>query len=219
MSSLAVVPLKPAQRQPLSHAVADSLRDAIYAGRLQPGQRIGQIPVARELGVSQTTVRDALATLEHEGLVEREVHQGTIVTQLSSADVEEITSLRGNLEAMAVRLIIRAGNPEHLKLLHENIRRMKASAGPKVVADLDLEFHELLVRLADHRRLLSCWQTLRTQIKLLMVTHNLRDPRSPRSTVKNHEELLRFIKAGDEDAAIAHLAAGNAVYLLHATKE
>src|SRR5579871_5011284 len=91
--------LPPAKRQSLGQTVAASLRDAIYSGRLLPGQRIGQIQVAREMGVSQTTVREALTSREHEGLAVREANQGAVVCQLSRADIEEIVTLRANLEA------------------------------------------------------------------------------------------------------------------------
>lgn len=209
----------PAARQPLGRAVADSLRDAIYAGQLRPGQRIGQAVVARQLGVSQTTVREALSTLEHEGLVAREVNQGAVVSELSPEDVEEVVTLRTDLEAMAVRLLIRRGDPEHLAALRRNVRAMKAAAGAGALADLDLDFHELLVRLAGHKRLLACWQSLRTQIKLLLVTNNLRNPRSLRATVQDHEELLRRLEARDEAGAVAHLEQGNRVHLMHARPE
>ncbi|OAI47351.1 hypothetical protein AYO44_09585 [Planctomycetaceae bacterium SCGC AG-212-F19] len=217
MPTLAHPALRPAQRQSLGQTVADSLRDAIFAGRLQPGQRIGQIPVARDLGVSQTTVREALAILEHEGLVEREANQGAVVRELSRADIEEIVTLRANLEAMAVRRLIGEAKPEHVEALRQNIRAMQTVRGAGDLADLDLDFHELLLRLAGHQRLLACWQSLRTQIKLLMVTHNLRNPRSARSTVANHKELLQLIQAGDSDGAAAHLERGNLVYFLQAT--
>jgi DNA-binding GntR family transcriptional regulator len=215
MSTL--VALKPAKRQPLGHAVADSLREAIYSGRFRPGQRIGQVSVAQELGVSQTTVRDALAALERDGLVERAVNQGAVVTELSRDDIEEITSLRIDLESMAARRLIQQANPAHLESLEENIRTMRGTAAPEDVADLDLQFHELLVRLAGHKRLLSCWQTLRTQIKLLMVTHNLRNPRSAKNTVENHKELLEILRAGDADAAVAHIKQANVAHLVNAT--
>lgn len=218
MTTLANV-LKPAKRQPLGHTVAESLRDAIYSGRVRSGQRIGQAIVARELGVSQTTVREALTILEHEGLVDREANQGAVVRQLSRADIEEVVSLRANLETMAVRRVIRQANPEHLEMLRQNIRTMQTAAGAGQVADLDLDFHELLIGLAGHKRLLACWQSLRTQIKLLMVSHNLRDPRSPHGTVKNHKELLELITARDEDGAVAHLERANVVYLVQATTE
>jgi len=210
--------LRPTKRLPLGQAVAGSLRDAIYTGRFPPGQRIGQAIVARELGVSQTTVREALTTLEHEGLVDREANQGAAVRQLSRADIEEIVTLRANLETMAVRRLIQQANPEHLEILQQNIRAMQTTAGPVPVADLDLDFHELLLRLAGHKRLLSCWQSLRTQIKLLMVTYNLRNPRSPRTTIEDHKRLLQLIKARDEEGAAAHLQRGNLVYFMHPTK-
>src|SRR5690242_17528754 len=98
MPTAAAEPLRPAKRQSLGQSVADSLRDAVYSGRLQPGQRIGQIQVAREMSVSQTTVREALTILEHEGLVEREANQGALVRQLTRADVEEIVTLRATIE-------------------------------------------------------------------------------------------------------------------------
>jgi DNA-binding GntR family transcriptional regulator len=118
---------------------------------------------------------------------------------------------------MAVRRLLRQADPAHLELLEENVRTMKAVAAPEHIADLDLEFHELLVRLAGHKRLLSCWQTLRTQIKLLMVTHNLRNPRSPGDTVQNHEQLLQILRSGDEEAAIAHIKQANVAHLLQTT--
>src|SRR5271167_1083724 len=129
MPTAAAHPLRPAKRQSLGQTVADSLRDAVYSGRLPPGQRIGQVQVARELGVSQTTVREALTILEHEGLVDREANQGAVVRQLSREDIEEIVTLRANLEAMAIRRLIRQANPEHLEELQENIRAMQAVRG------------------------------------------------------------------------------------------
>jgi DNA-binding GntR family transcriptional regulator len=212
MSTL--VALKPAKRQPLGHAVADSLREAIYSGRFRPGQRIGQVSVAQELGVSQTTVRDALTALERDGLVERAVNQGAVVTQLSREDIEEITSLRVELESMAARRLIQQANAAHFSALEDNVRNMKAVAAPEDVADLDLQFHELLIRLAGHKRLLSCWLMLRTQIKLLMVTHNLRNPRSPEDTVQNHRELLEILRSGDAEAAVAHIKQANVAHLV-----
>lgn len=217
MPTAASQTLHPAKRQSLGQSVADSLRDAVYSGRLQPGQRIGQVQVARELGVSQTTVREALTILEHEGLVDREANQGAVVRQLSRPDIEEIVTLRAALEGMAVRRLIRQANPEHVAQLRQNIRAMQASRGARDLAELDLDFHELLLRLAGHQRLLACWLSLRTQIKLLMVTHNLRDPRSARSTVANHKALLQLIEAGDGDGAAAHLEQGNLVYFMNAT--
>jgi len=215
----AVARLKPAKRLPLGHTVAESIRDAIYTGRFRPGDRIGQVGISQELGVSQTTVRDALAALAREGLVQRTVNQGAIVTHLSPADVDEIVSLRTALEAMAVRRVIQNATAEQLEQLEENIREMTHSWGAGQAAELDLRFHELLVRFANHQRLLSCWQTLFSQLKLLLVHHNLREPSSLQNTVQNHRQLMAYIKARDEQQAIALLEHSGNVYRLEALSE
>jgi len=164
-------------------------------------------------------VRDALATLENEGLVKRGVNQGAVVTRLSPSDIEEIVSLRTALEVMAIRLVIRKASSEQLELLEENIRTMKASAGADRVAELDLEFHELLVRFADHRRLLISWKALLSQLKLLLVSHNLRDRTSRQKTIQNHAQLIKLMKSGDESRAAEHIARSNNVYRVHAVSE
>jgi len=211
--------LSPPKRQSLGQTIADTLREAIYGGRFPPGERIAQATVAQELGVSQTTVRDAFTTLEREGLVVREAHQGAVVTKLSRTDVEEIVSLRTTLEVMAVRRLIQQATPDRVAQLEENIHTMEATGTAGKIADLDLQFHELLVRFANHKRLYACWQTLKTQVKLLMVGHNLRTRRARQQTVDNHRQLLRWIQAHDEVRAVAHVERYSDVYRLQPLEE
>src|SRR5271165_92885 len=113
--------LSPPKRQSLGQTIADTLREAIYGGRFRPGERIAQATVAQELGISQTTIRDAFTTLEREGLVVRGAHQGAVVTKLSQADIDEIVSLRTTLEVMAVRRLIQRASAEQIAELEENI--------------------------------------------------------------------------------------------------
>jgi DNA-binding GntR family transcriptional regulator len=211
--------LAPAKRQSLGQMVAEVLRSAIFAGRFRSGERIAQALIAQELDVSQTTVRDALATLEYEGLVKRNANQGAIVTRLSRSDVEEIVSLRITFEIMAIRRVIRHATQEQLEQLEENIREMKSSWGAGQVAELDLQFHELLIRFANHKRLHSCWQSLLGQLRLLMISHNLRDRRSLARTVRNHMELINLIKARDESRAVAHVERSGDVYRVQVLTE
>jgi DNA-binding GntR family transcriptional regulator len=211
--------MAPAKRQSLGQTVAEDLRNAIFTGRFRPGDKIAQALIAQELDVSQTTVRDALATLEYEGLLKRNANQGAVVTRLSRSDIEEIVSLRITLEVMAIRQVIRHATPEQLEQLEENIREMKGSWGAGQVAELDLQFHELLVRFANHQRLHSCWQTLLGQLRLMMISHNLRDRRSLTRTIENHKTLIRLIKARDEASAVAHVERSGDVYRVQVLSE
>jgi DNA-binding GntR family transcriptional regulator len=212
-------PLRPAKRASLGGSVADSLREAIFRGRFRPGDRIGQIMVAQELSVSQTTVRDALATLEREGLVERIQNQGAVVVELSRADIEEIITLRTTLELMAIRRVVNRATPEQLDELEDNIKAMQSSQRPEDTAELDLQFHEVLMRIADHKRLAACWQSLLGQLRLLLVHQHQRDRRSHQGTIRNHRALLQFLRARDEAGAVGHVERQVDVYRLQLLKD
>jgi DNA-binding GntR family transcriptional regulator len=205
MSEIGSLALKPAMRQTLADSITESLRDAIFGGLFKPGQRLAEAQLASSLKVSRAPVREALASLEQEGLVSRAASGATTVALLSRADVEEICSLRAPLEVLAVRLAIARGTEAHWAELAANIAATEAIADPQQLAQKDLEFHETIVRAADHGRLLSSWLNLRSQIRLIMVQRNLTDADSRRGTVQGHRELLKAIRARNEAEAVAVL--------------
>ena len=153
----------------------------------------------------RSPVREALAFLEQEGLVNRAASGGATVTCLRREDVEEICSLRLPLELLAVRLASARGTEEHWAQLAANIQATQKITDPQQLAQMDLEFHETIVRAADHGRLLASWLNLRSQIRLIMVQRNLTDADSRRGTVQGHRELLAALKAGDAAGAVAVL--------------
>ncbi len=77
----------------------------MIGGVFSPGERIAEAQLAKRLEVSRAPIREALAVMEHEGLVCRTA-AGTFVTQLSRADVVEICTLRQALELLAMRLAL-----------------------------------------------------------------------------------------------------------------
>src|SRR5438132_8027075 len=109
-------------RRTLADSIARSLRDAILGGQLSSGQRLAEGQLAGNLKVSRAPVREALASLEQEGLVSRTPNGATSVTHLSRNDVEEICSLRLPLEVLAVRLAITRGAAADWSGLADNIR-------------------------------------------------------------------------------------------------
>jgi DNA-binding GntR family transcriptional regulator len=205
MSEIGSLALKPPLRQTLADSITASLRDAIFGGLFKPGQRLAEAQLASSLKVSRAPVREALASLEQEGLVSRTAGGGTTVARLSRADVEEICSLRGPLEALAVRLAMARGSESHWAELAANIQATEKINDPQQLAQKDLEFHETIVRAADHSRLLASWLNLRSQIRLIMVQRNVGDADSRRGTVQGHRELLKAIQGGDADEAVAVL--------------
>jgi len=195
--------LRPARRRTLGQNVADSLREAIYAGEIKPGEKLSEIKIAQEMEVSRAPVRDALAELERDGLLVRFSNQRTAVVTLTEEDVEEICGLRSTLEVLAVRLAVARATEDDFARLEENLRAFEAAVEPGEAGLLDLQFHEILVGAARHKRLLSCWQTLHSQIRFALVQGDVIDSREfRRATLSDHGELLECLRARDESRAV-----------------
>ncbi|HEX4149712.1 MAG TPA: FCD domain-containing protein, partial [Pirellulales bacterium] len=91
---------------------------------------------------------------------------------------------------------------EHLA---DNLEQTRAAADSRHLAQLDLEFHEIIVRAAGHSRLLSSWLKLRSQIRLMMMQRNLADLHSQAGTILAHEELLSLLRSQDLARSVALL--------------
>ena len=95
----------------------NTIRELIIGGSFQPGERLLEEELAHRVGVSRTSIRDAIRRLEAEGLVRTEANRGTFVAQLSSTEVDEIFQLRAVLEGHATALAAIHGQPEHWEAL------------------------------------------------------------------------------------------------------
>lgn len=91
--------LQPVRAESLSAQVAESIREAIFSGELKPGQVLRELGLAKNMNVSQATVREALSHLEHYGLVVRTPNRSTSVTSLSREDVQNRASVWLTLES------------------------------------------------------------------------------------------------------------------------
>src|SRR2546421_13031594 len=89
--------------QNASVAATELIRQAILDGRLEPGSRLKEEELARELGISRTPVREALLVLQAEGLVDAVPNRGAVVRSHDANDLEDLYQLRALLEGYAAR--------------------------------------------------------------------------------------------------------------------
>ena len=108
----------------MQRIVEDHLRSEILRGRMAPGTRLNQHSLADQLKVSRTPVREALRTLQAEGLVELTPHRSAIVVSLEQGDIAEIFDIRATLEARAAQLAAPHLTDETMAQLHELDDRM-----------------------------------------------------------------------------------------------
>lgn len=198
----------------LADAVADQIRNAIFSGEFAPGERLYEAALAREFGISRGPIREALALLEGDGLVDNEPRKGKFVRPLDERIIDEIYSLRRVLEPYAAELIIDSltdSMKEKLDAAVDAIEDASKTGDLAAVARSDLAFHRKLYELSDHRPLLRVWGdiisgSLQMLVSITTPTHTPTDP------VRNHEEIVGCIVSGDHrktrDVLVEHIEDG-----------
>ncbi len=142
----------------LRHEIGDALRAEILDGRLEPGERVLEIDLARRFGVSRQPVREAIRSLEHEGLLTSLPNRGTFVTRVSLEDAISIQDIRAELEGLAARLAVANLTDRDYRLLEDIVEQMRVAGQHKQAHELvalDLEFHQLVNARSNHRLLLE----------------------------------------------------------------
>jgi GntR family transcriptional regulator, rspAB operon transcriptional repressor len=140
------------------------LREQLLSGEIQPHQHLIEAKIAQDIGTSRTPVREALHSLELEGLVESIPRVGYVVKPISGEEVEEICEIRAAIEGVAARW---AMEKDHKKLVMElgkniSVSEHKVSKGDLgTFVDMDARFHETISKYSGSQRLLELAQTLR----------------------------------------------------------
>jgi DNA-binding GntR family transcriptional regulator len=195
----------PLPDQNLADAVADRIREAIWSGVYKPGDRLVERRLAREFGTSHIPLRDALARLTEEGLVERLPRRGARVASLTPRMLEEVSSLRVVLEQFVIRrLKDRFTHEAYLELQGVVDRMVKAADDHDLVRvhEIDQEFHQRLWELTDHALLVELAAQMRSR-----TSHFYRaaaaslGPDEVRRHADSHQQLLDVIASGDRRAA------------------
>ena len=112
--------------QNASVAATELIRQAILDGRLEPGSRLKEEELARELGISRTPVREALLMLQAEGLIETTPNRGAVVRTHDADDLIDLYQLRALLEGYAARQAATRISGDELDLLRESCDRFDA---------------------------------------------------------------------------------------------
>jgi DNA-binding GntR family transcriptional regulator len=199
--------LKKQTRPTLMIQALTHIRKAILEGKLKPGDRLVENNLAEQMQISRFPIREALRYLEKEGLVENLPFKGTYVAMFTEKDMEEVFSLRGAIEALALQIMTNRIDDKKLATLTMIIRDMETSAhdgdNTKVVSH-DLRFHRTICEMTDHRKLFSFWETLEHHIYMfLTIEKEVYNP--PERYVKTHYSILEALKKKDSELAIARL--------------
>ena len=186
-----------------SVAATELIREAIIEGRLEPGRRLKEEELARELGISRTPVREALLMLQAEDLVVATPNRGATVRVHDAKDLHDLYELRALLEGFAARRTAERVTKDEVEMLREScVRFAKLSRDDDLrgVVRENLLFHNTILELADSARLTAL---VRKVIELPLVYNSYRWYSSDqmRISVHYHRQIVKALADGDADRA------------------
>lgn len=187
----------------LGQVVSDTLRQAIKDGVLKPGERIFELDLAAQLGVSRTPIRDAIKKLALEGFVVNIERRGTYVANISLKEISQVFEIRTALEELAAGLAAERITPEEietLELMLVEISKYMESKDMDKIIEADVHFHDVLYKASRNNRLSDIIHNLREQT-LRFRSISMNQPGRLSKTWEEHREMVEAIS--DHNAAHA----------------
>jgi DNA-binding GntR family transcriptional regulator len=193
---------------PLREQVLDLLRREIVEMRLAPGQRLVERELIERLGVSRTTIREALRGLAAEGLVTSIPQKGTVVAIPSTKEAAEVYEVRALLEGAAARQFAERATDLHLSTLRSafaTIERAASDGDPKALLAAKDRFYEVLFDGADNDVIRQVIGGLHARVAVLRAA-SLQASGRPAESVAEIGAIVDAVGRRDGDGAAAAAA-------------
>lgn len=202
--------VRPARRARLTVAgyAEQELREMVLDGRLSQGERLNEVSIAQDLGISRGPLREAIQKLASEGLFTVVPHRGAFVRTLSEEELRELYEVRIAIETYAVRLGVERGSQEQHRALQAVLDQTREVLEQEDQAHYpaDLDIHALLVSLANNKALLRAMHDAHARIHLARA-RSAYDPGRAQQAHREHEQIVAAIRDGRADEAATQLEA------------
>jgi DNA-binding GntR family transcriptional regulator len=189
----------PLENRTLREQVLDHLREEILSSRLAPGTELGEVALARSLGISRGPLREALGQLAAEGLVTMIPRRGAVVTRLTRAEFIDAYQVREALESLAIRLAVPRLDARAKRELHtmcEEMERVAAAGDTERFFEVNGAFHRFLVEASGNEKLEAVHSQLIGQMGRLM-NKSLELRGGLERSAAEHRAILAAIDADD----------------------
>ncbi len=196
--------LKMDSYQPLRDVIFETLRKAIVSGDIKPGERLMEVSLANQMGVSRTPVREAIRRLEAEGLVTMTPRKGTHVSELSVKDIMDVLEVRTVLDKLATELAAKRMQPAQLKALetvHKQYIACVEKENMEGAIKKDVEFHDMIYAASGNPRLVAVAGSLREHIYRFRVIYMSGSSLIAENVLNEHEEILAALKDAQNNVA------------------
>ncbi|MGO1479464.1 GntR family transcriptional regulator [Senegalia sp. (in: firmicutes)] len=189
--------------KPLRDVVFEHLRESIILGKIPAGERLMEIQLAQQLGVSRTPVREAIRKLELEGLVIMLPRKGAYVSEVSLKDIKEALEIRVSLEGLGAYLAAERIEEDELELLIKKHEELKECADKKDIDGIlkkDEELHEIIFDAARNSKLIDMVDSLREQVQRFRISY-VSTHSQALELYKEHKKIIDAIVKNDKEKA------------------
>ncbi|MEP7343199.1 MAG: GntR family transcriptional regulator [Acidobacteriota bacterium] len=202
----------------ISDQVYDYLRGEILTGRFAPGQRLRPEELVVQLKISKMPVKEAIARLAAEGLLDVQAQRGTFVSLVDPRDLAETFEVRRALEMLAGELAVTRVKRADTEKLRGLIAEMEKSTEVARHLELNYRFHDLIVELSDNRRLSEMYHRLRMPIQVAGIHYRSENWLARLAQEqREHRAIVRALEQRDAAAAACaiseHIKRGRASLL------
>lgn len=191
------------QSSSLPMLMQEEIERLIMTGELPVGSRINESELSQRFNTSRGPIREALRALEEAGLVRNEKNRGVFVREIAFEEADEIYELREALEEIVGRRVALAIAPDAIERLRAMVEAMRSAAQAQDVAQyaqLNLQFHEILLDTAGSRKLTETYKRLVKELHLFRM-RALDSGGGLRVSADEHSRIVEAIASGNPDTA------------------
>jgi DNA-binding GntR family transcriptional regulator len=178
------------------------LKREILEGGLPPGERLIVMDIAGRFGISQAPVREALERLKQEGLIIGKANKGSVVSNITLQEINDIYVLREILEGYAVRKSMPMLQEAHFQYLEDVVSQMDDAIQRNDLLktiEIDQQFHGFFYKQCGNLAILENWERMSTKLTWFMAISNQRH--STNKLVEVHRALIQALRDGNPDTA------------------
>jgi DNA-binding GntR family transcriptional regulator len=193
----------------LREQIAERIRTDVLTGRLPAGERLNEIKLGEQFGVSRTPIREAIQQLMHEGLLEGRPNTGVkVAARPDDVICNFIVLIRRMVETFSLRLYfdqLSETDFAHWRAILERMRLACEAQDYMAIAEHDIEFHRSIVRRSMQRDLESIWTSLVGRVRSHFWETQQRNYASAMDIYEEHVRIVESFRDGDVEAAVATL--------------
>ncbi len=189
---------------PLREVVFKTLREAILKGDLRPGERLMEVQLAQQLGVSRTPIREAIRKLELEGMAVTMPRRGAVVAKMTEKDMEDVLQIRRALDELAVTIACEQISMSQMKQLEEaqtKFEELTHQEDMKAITNADVEFHDIIYQSTGNNRLWQIMKNFGEQMYRYRVEY-LKERENYPTLVEEHRQIVEGLRRRDQEAVV-----------------